>query len=48
MNIVILMVIMALIFSVLFIVAFYWATKTGQFDDLDTPSLRMLIDSKKK
>lgn len=24
--------------------AFVWATRRGQFDDLDTPSLRMLHD----
>lgn len=24
--------------------AFFWATSSGQFDDLDTPQLRMLDD----
>lgn len=26
------------------VVAFVWATRRGQFDDLDTPAVRMLHD----
>lgn len=26
------------------VTAFIWATRRGQFDDLDTPSLRVLFD----
>jgi cbb3-type cytochrome oxidase maturation protein len=26
-----------------FVIAFAWATKRGQFDDLTTPSIRMLF-----
>jgi cbb3-type cytochrome oxidase maturation protein len=25
--------------------AFFWAVSSGQFDDLDTPALRVLLDS---
>jgi len=28
-----------------FLVAFIWALKRGQFDDLTTPAIRMLFDS---
>jgi cbb3-type cytochrome oxidase maturation protein len=24
--------------------AFFWAARTGQFDDLETPALRILLD----
>jgi cbb3-type cytochrome oxidase maturation protein len=24
--------------------AFFWAVRTGQFDDLDTPAIRILLD----
>jgi cbb3-type cytochrome oxidase maturation protein len=24
--------------------AFFWAVRSGQFDDLDTPSVRILLD----
>jgi cbb3-type cytochrome oxidase maturation protein len=31
-----------------FLVAFFMALKSGQFDDLLTPAIRMLFDSRKK
>lgn len=30
-----------------FIIGFLWMTKNGQYDDLDTPANRMLLDDKK-
>lgn len=37
-----------LIFSLIlgggFLAAFFWAQKSGQFDDTETPALRMLFD----
>ncbi len=44
MNILILMIPMAILFSGLFIYAFFWATDAEQFSDLDTPPHRMLFD----
>ncbi|MBS0617870.1 MAG: cbb3-type cytochrome oxidase assembly protein CcoS [Spirochaetes bacterium] len=39
-----------LIFSVLlgggFLLAFFWAQKNGQFEDHETPAIRMLFDEK--
>jgi len=35
---------LALVIAAVAIVAFVWATRTGQFDDLDTPAVRMLHD----
>lgn len=34
----------ALLLGVFFIGLFIWAVKSGQFDDLDTPSKRILLD----
>ncbi len=34
----------ALILGVVFLILFIWATKSGQYDDLETPSYRILID----
>jgi cbb3-type cytochrome oxidase maturation protein len=34
----------ALAFAVSAVIAFLWASRTGQLDDLDTPPLRMLHD----
>jgi cbb3-type cytochrome oxidase maturation protein len=45
MNILILMVPMALLLGIGFVTAFFWATRQGQFDDLDTPAHRILDDN---
>jgi len=34
----------ALFLGLLGLAAFLWALKSGQFDDLDTPSVRLLLD----
>lgn len=35
---------LAVVLSVLAVAAFLWATRVGQFDDLDTPAVRLLCD----
>lgn len=35
----------ALTFAIGAVIAFLWASRTGQFDDLETPPLRMLHDA---
>lgn len=44
MSILILMVPMAITVSLIFTVGFIWAARSGQFDDLETPSHRILYD----
>lgn len=44
MEILYLLVPIALIFVALAIVAFIWAGKSGQFDDLEGPAHRILMD----
>ncbi len=34
----------ALLLAFIFVVAFIWSTKKGQFDDLDTPAHKMLLE----
>jgi cbb3-type cytochrome oxidase maturation protein len=34
----------SLLVAVAFLFAFFWAVKSGQFDDKYTPSVRMLFD----
>ncbi|MGE4234063.1 MAG: cbb3-type cytochrome oxidase assembly protein CcoS [Bacteriovoracia bacterium] len=46
MNIVYFLIPMALLLGGSFLTAFIIATKKGQFDDLDTPASRMLLDDK--
>lgn len=47
MGIIIYLVIAALMVAVGFLIAFFWATKDGQFDDTYTPSVRILFDNEK-
>lgn len=35
---------MALILAAIFIAGFIWMTMSGQYDDLETPGHRMLLD----
>lgn len=37
----------SLIIALFFLGLFFWAVKSGQFDDQYTPSIRVLFDSKK-
>ena len=43
MEIVSLLVVIAMLLALCFVVAFVWASKRGQFDDLDTPAYLSLI-----
>ncbi|HEX5169374.1 MAG TPA: cbb3-type cytochrome oxidase assembly protein CcoS [Cyclobacteriaceae bacterium] len=48
MTIIILLISISLIIAVVFLVIFLWSMKSGQYDDMYTPSVRMLFDNKKK
>ena len=34
----------SLLVAIIFVVAFIWSVRRGQYDDLHTPSVRMLFD----
>ncbi len=42
MNLIYLILPIALLIAAGFVFAFVWATRQGQFDDMDTPSMRIL------
>jgi len=44
MTILLLLIPLALVLLVVAIWAFAWAVKQGQFEDLDTPALAILVD----
>jgi len=48
MNILFLLVPVALFLAAAGVGAFVWAVKTGQFDDVRTPAIRMLFDDEAK
>lgn len=44
MNVIILLLGFSLFIAIIFLIAFLWAVKSGQFDDKYTPSVRILFD----
>ena len=47
MNILLMLLPISLVLLALAIAAFAWAVRKGQFDDLDTPALDILVDDDK-
>ena len=37
----------SIIMALTFLIAFFWASKTGQHDDMHTPAIRILFDDDK-
>ncbi len=48
MSVILLLIGFSLFVALIFLAAFVWAVKTGQFDDKYTPSVRILFDDSKK
>ena len=48
MSVIILLIIFSILVALIFLGAFIWAVKTGQFDDSYSPSVRILFEDKKK
>ena len=46
MNIIFLLIIVSLLIALGFLGAFFWAVRTGQYDDDHTPAVRMLFDDR--
>jgi cbb3-type cytochrome oxidase maturation protein len=47
-NILYLLIPLGLVLVIIMVAAFFWATKSGQFDDLQTPALQILLDDDTK
>lgn len=47
MKILLLLISVSLVVALLFLLFFLWSFRTGQFDDVDSPSMRMLFEDKK-
>ncbi|MDF1612246.1 cbb3-type cytochrome oxidase assembly protein CcoS [Stygiobacter electus] len=48
MQIVLVLIAASLIVALIFLGAYLWAVKSGQYDDKFTPSIRILFDESKK
>ncbi|WP_421939992.1 cbb3-type cytochrome oxidase assembly protein CcoS [Pedobacter sp.] len=44
MNILYFLVGCSVLMAIIFLIAFFWASNTGQHDDVHTPGIRMLFD----
>jgi cbb3-type cytochrome oxidase maturation protein len=44
MGIIFILIIVSLFLAVIFLIAFFWAVRSGQYDDSYTPSMRILFD----
>lgn len=44
MNIIFYLIPLGLLLLIAAVAAFFWAVRSGQFDDLDTPAWRILMD----
>lgn len=47
MKVILLLIIVSLLIAVGFLIAFFWAVGTGQYDDEVTPSIRILFEDPK-
>jgi cbb3-type cytochrome oxidase maturation protein len=47
MEVITILIPLAILLALSFIAGFIWMTMKGQYDDLETPAMRMLIDDKK-
>ena len=48
MEIITILIPLAILLAFFFIFGFMWMTSKGQYDDLETPALRMLLDDQKQ
>ncbi|MBO3698204.1 cbb3-type cytochrome oxidase assembly protein CcoS [Roseivirga sp. E12] len=48
MSVILVLIITSIVVAVVFLGAFFWAVKSGQYDDTYSPSVRMLFEDKVK
>ena len=48
MSVIIILISFSLLVALIFLGAYIWSVKTGQFDDKYTPSIRILFEDKKR
>ena len=48
MSVIVLLIIFSILVALIFLVAFIWAVRSGQYDDMDSPSVRILFDDPSK
>jgi cbb3-type cytochrome oxidase maturation protein len=46
MSVILLLIPLSVLFAAVFLAAFIWAVRSGQFEDTCTPSMRLLMDDR--
>lgn len=46
MSVIVLLILFSLLVAIIFLIAFIWSVKSGQYDDTYSPSVRILFDEK--
>ncbi|MBR9999123.1 MAG: cbb3-type cytochrome oxidase assembly protein CcoS [Cyclobacteriaceae bacterium] len=47
MSVIVLLIIFSIVVALIFLIAFIWAVRSGQYDDMESPSVRILFEDKK-
>ena len=47
MSVIFILIVISLVVASSFLGLFIWANKSGQYEDTETPAMRMLLDDKK-
>ena len=47
MSVILILILVSIVVAGLFLMAFFWAVRSGQYDDTYSPSVRMLFEDKK-
>ena len=47
MEVITILIPLAILLALFFIIGFIWMTAKGQYDDLETPAMRMLLEDEK-
>ncbi len=45
MSVIIILIIVSILVASVFLLAFFWSVKTGQFDDTESPAVRILYNN---
>jgi cbb3-type cytochrome oxidase maturation protein len=46
MSVIFLLIPISVVFAACFLAAFFWAVRSGQYEDTCTPSMRLLLDDR--
>jgi cbb3-type cytochrome oxidase maturation protein len=46
MSVIVLLILFSLVVAIVFLLAFIWAVRSGQFDDTQSPAVRILFEEK--